>query len=123
LGYHLLELLLLVVPGAVLLLVVALVVVVPLSVVILIGGVVELLPLGAIGDEVGGVAALKAALGRSSPLLAELVQGTELSRQQGDLVVWMLSCCSSEAADKEDKTNSKADESVVLVRLVTWPST
>jgi hypothetical protein len=35
----------------------------------------------------------------------------------------MLSYCSSEAADKEDKVNSKADESVVLVALATWPPT
>jgi hypothetical protein len=33
----------------------------------------------------------------------------------------MLSYCSSEAAHKEDKGNSKADESVVLVGLATWP--
>jgi hypothetical protein len=46
----------------VLLLIVALVVVVLLSVVILVGGV-EFLPLGAVGDEVGGVVALKVALG------------------------------------------------------------
>jgi hypothetical protein len=32
----------------------------------------------------------------------------------------MLSYCSSEAAHKEDKANSKADESVVLVGLATW---
>jgi hypothetical protein len=43
----------------VLLLVVTIVVVVPLDVVILVGGV-ELLPLGAVGDEVGGVATLEA---------------------------------------------------------------
>jgi hypothetical protein len=35
----------------------------------------------------------------------------------------MLSYCSSEAAAKEDKANSKADESVVLVGLATWPPT
>jgi hypothetical protein len=32
----------------------------------------------------------------------------------------MLSYYSSEATDKEDKTNFKADESVVLVELATW---
>jgi hypothetical protein len=79
--------------------------------------------LGAVGDEVGGVAALKSAPRRSPPLLAELVQRAELSHQQGDLVVGMLSYCSSEAADKEDKANSKAGESVVLVGLATWPPT
>jgi hypothetical protein len=86
LGHHLLELLLLLVPKAVLLLVVVLAVVVPLGVVILVGGV-ELFPLGAVGDEVGGVAALEAAPRRSPPLLAEPVQSSELFRQQGDLVV------------------------------------
>jgi hypothetical protein len=64
----------------VLLLVVALAVVVPLDVVVLIGGGGELLPLGAVGDEVGGVAALKAATRLCPPLLTELVQGAELSR-------------------------------------------
>jgi hypothetical protein len=33
----------------------------------------------------------------------------------------MLSYYSSEAADKEDKANSKADEAVVLVGLASWP--
>jgi hypothetical protein len=60
LGHHLLELLvLLLVPEAVFLL--ALVAgVIPIVEVLLVGGV-ELLPLGAVGDEVGGVTALKAA--------------------------------------------------------------
>jgi hypothetical protein len=44
----------------VLLLIIALAIVVPLGVVILVGGV-ELLPLGGVGDEVGGVATLEAA--------------------------------------------------------------
>jgi hypothetical protein len=59
-GHDLLEFLLLFVPEAVVL-VVALAGVVPLGVVILVGGGVELLPLGAVSDEVGGVAALEAA--------------------------------------------------------------
>jgi hypothetical protein len=79
-GHHLLKLLLLLVPEAVLLLVVALVVVVLLGVVVLVGGV-ELLPLGVVGDEVGGVTALEAAPRRSPPLLAEPVQSSELSCQ------------------------------------------
>jgi hypothetical protein len=87
LGYHLLELLLLVVPEAVLLLIVALAVVVSLGVIILVGGGIELLPLGAVGDKVGGVAALEAAPRRSPPLLVEHVQSSELSHQQGDLVI------------------------------------
>jgi hypothetical protein len=33
----------------------------------------------------------------------------------------MLSYCSLEAATKEDKANSKADEAVVLVGLASWP--
>jgi hypothetical protein len=71
-GHHLLELLLLVVPEAVLLLALVLVAgVVPVVVVILVGGV-ELLPLGAVGDEVGGVAALEAAPRRPLPLLLYL---------------------------------------------------
>jgi hypothetical protein len=69
--HHLLELLLLLVPEAVILLVVTLAIVIPLGVVVLIGGGVELLPLGAAGDEVGGVTALEAAPSRSPPLLAE----------------------------------------------------
>jgi hypothetical protein len=52
--------LLLLVPKAILLLVVTLAArVVPIGVVVLVGGV-ELLPLGAVGDEVGGVTTLKA---------------------------------------------------------------
>jgi hypothetical protein len=80
-GHHLLELLLVVVPEVVLLLVVALAVVVPLGVVVLVGGGVKLLSLGAVGDEVGGVAALEAAPRRPLLLLAEPVQGSELSHQ------------------------------------------
>jgi hypothetical protein len=87
-GHHLLELLLLLlVPEVVLLLVVALVAgVVPIIVVVLIGEV-KLLPLGAVGDEVGGVTALEAAPRRHPPLLVEPVQSLEVSRQQGDLVI------------------------------------
>jgi hypothetical protein len=119
-GHHLLELLLLV-PEAVLLLALALVAgVIPVVVVLLIGGV-KLLPLGAVGYEVCGVAALEAVPRRPPPLLVESVQRAKLPRQQGDLVVGMLSYCSSEAAHKKDKANSKADESVLLVGLATWP--
>jgi hypothetical protein len=71
----------------VLLLVITLVVVIPLGIIALVGGGVELLPLGAVGDEVGGVAALEAAPRRSSSLLAKPVQSSELSCQQGDLIV------------------------------------
>jgi hypothetical protein len=82
LRHHLLKLhLLLLILEAVLLLTLALVAgVVPVVVVVLIEGV-ELLPLGAVGDEVGGVTALEAAPQWSPPLLAELVQGSELPHQ------------------------------------------
>jgi hypothetical protein len=82
-GHHLLKLLLLLlVLEAVLLLVRALVAeVVLVVVIILVGGGVELLPLRAVGDEVGGVATLEAAPRRSPPLLVEYVQSSELSRQ------------------------------------------
>jgi hypothetical protein len=62
-------------------------VVVLLGVIILVGGGVELLPLGAVGNEVGGVAALKIAPRCSPPLLVKLVQGAKLPRQHGDLIV------------------------------------
>jgi hypothetical protein len=71
-GHHLLKLLLLV-PKAVLLVALALVAGVILIVIVILVGGVELLPLGAIGDEVGGVAALEAAPRRPPPLLAEPV--------------------------------------------------
>jgi hypothetical protein len=77
-GHHLLELLLLLIFEALLLLVVALAVVVSLGVIVLVGGGVELLPLGAVSDEVGGVAILEADHRRSPPLLAEPVQSAEL---------------------------------------------
>jgi hypothetical protein len=79
---------LLLVPKAILLLVITLAVVVPLGVVTLVGVGVQLLPLGTVGDEVGGVTTLKAAPRRSPTLLTKLVQGVELSRQQGDLIIW-----------------------------------
>jgi hypothetical protein len=72
-GHHLLKLLLLLVPKAVLLVALALVAGVILIVIVILVGGVELLPLGAIGDEVGGVAALEAAPRRPPPLLAEPV--------------------------------------------------
>jgi hypothetical protein len=61
LGHNLLDLLLLLlVPEVVLLLIVVLTIVVPLDVVILVRGG-ELLSLGAVSDEVGGVTTLEAA--------------------------------------------------------------
>jgi hypothetical protein len=86
-GHNLLELLHFLVPIVVLLLALALVVgVIPVVVVVLVGGV-KLLPLEAIGDEVGGVTALKAVPQYSPPLLAKPVQSMELPRQQGDLII------------------------------------
>jgi hypothetical protein len=103
-GHDLLGLLLVVVSKAVLLLVVIFVVVViPVGVVVLFGGV-KLLPLMAVDEEVGGVVALKAALGWSPPLLVELVY------------------CSSKAPAKVDRSNCEVDE-IVLVGLASWPPT
>jgi hypothetical protein len=119
LRHYFLELLLLV-PEAVLLLVITLDVVIPLGVVILVGGGVELLPLGAVGDEVGGIATLEASPRWSPPLLVELVQGAELSHQQGDLVVRDALILLIRSYGKEDKENTKADEIVVLVGLASW---
>jgi hypothetical protein len=53
----------------------------------------------------------------------ELMQGAELSHQQGDLIIGDVLYCSSEVVAKEDKANSKADEIVVLVGLASWPPT
>jgi hypothetical protein len=72
-GHHLLELLLLLVPKAVLLLALALVARVILVVVVVLIGGVKFLPLGAVGDEVGGVTTLEAAPSRPPPLLVESV--------------------------------------------------
>jgi hypothetical protein len=81
-GHHLLELLLLLLlPEVVFLLALALITgVIPVVVVVFVGGV-KLLPLGAVGDKVGGVTALKVAPRRSPPLLVKLVQSSELSCQ------------------------------------------
>jgi hypothetical protein len=79
-GHHLLELLLLLlVPEAVLLLAPVLIAGVILVVVVVLVGGVELLSLGVVSDEVGGIAALKAAPRRSPPLLVEHMQISELS--------------------------------------------
>jgi hypothetical protein len=81
-GYHLLKLpLLLIVPEAVLVLALALVAGVILVVVVLLVRGVDLLPLGPVGDEVGGVAAHEAAPRRSPPLLAEPMQSSKFSHQ------------------------------------------
>jgi hypothetical protein len=119
-GHHLLELL---VPEAVLLLAIAFVArVISVVVVVLVGGV-KLLPLGAVGDEVGGVAALEAAPRCSPPLLWNLCKVRNFLASRAISSSGMLSYCSSEATTKEGKTNSKADELVVLVGVATRPPT
>jgi hypothetical protein len=83
LGQDLLDVLLLV-PEAILLLVVILVVVVVFV------GVIVLLRLGAVDDEVGGVTALESAPGvpgASSPLLLKLVHCLKFPCKQGNLVI------------------------------------
>jgi hypothetical protein len=88
LGHGLLDVLLLLVPEAILL-VVVLVVVVILVVVVVLVGVVILLPLGAVGDEVSGVTALETNLGVfgvSFPLLLKLVQCPKFPCKQGNLI-------------------------------------
>jgi hypothetical protein len=106
-------------PKAVLLLVVALDVVVPLGIVILVGGV-ELPPLGAVSDEVGGVAALEIPLVDLFLSLQNLCKVRNFLTNRTISSSGMLSYCSSEGTVKEDKTNSKADETVVLVGLASW---
>jgi hypothetical protein len=118
-GHDLLELLL--VPKAVFL-VVALAVVIPVVVVILVG-LGELLPLGAVGDEVGGVTALEQPLGDLLHSLRNLCMAWNFLASRVISSSGMLSYYSSEAAAKEDEANSKADETVVLVGLASWPPT
>jgi hypothetical protein len=88
LGHDHLDVLLLLVSEIILLLVVILVVVL-IAIVVLVG-VVILLPLGAVGDKVGGVAALEApsgVLGASSPLLLKLVHHPKFPFKQDNLIV------------------------------------
>jgi hypothetical protein len=47
----------------------------------------------------------------------------ELPCQQGDLIIEDALVLLIKSCTKEDKANSKADESVVLVGLATWPPT
>jgi hypothetical protein len=98
----------------VLVLVVTLVVgVVSVGVVLLVGGV-ELLPLGEVGNKVGGVAALEAALGDLLLSLWNLCKARNFLTSRVISSSRMLSYCSSKAAAKEDKTNYKANEIVVV---------
>jgi hypothetical protein len=102
-----LELFILLIPEAVLLLVITLAVVILLGVVVLIGRGVELLPLGTVSDEVGGVFTLEAVPRRSPPLLAELCKAWNFIASKTISSYRMLLCCSSEAADKTDKQTPK----------------
>jgi hypothetical protein len=120
LGYYLLKLL---ISEAVLLLALTLAAgVVPVVVVVPVGGV-ELLPLGQ------SVMKWVVSLHSKQPLEDLLLLLQNLCKAQNFLTSraisssGMLSYCSSEAAHKVDKANSKADESVVLVGLATWPPT
>jgi hypothetical protein len=116
---------LLLIPGAVLIPVITLragVILVVVVVAVLVGAV-EFLSLGAVDDEVGGVAALKAATRWSPPLFVKLVQCMKLPRQQGDLVIGDALILLIRSCDKKNKVNFKADETVVLVRLASWPPT
>jgi hypothetical protein len=124
LGYDLLELilLLLLVSEAVLLLLFTLVARVVPVVVILIRGV-ERVPLGAVGNEVGGVTALKAALGDLLLSFWNLCKAHNFVTSRAISLSGMLSYYSSEVVAKEDKANYKADETMVLVGLASWPPT
>jgi hypothetical protein len=75
-------------------------------VVVLVGGV-DLLLLGVVGDEVGGVATLEAALVSSPPLLVELVH-SELSCQQDILIIWDALVLLIRSCGQKEKANSKA---------------
>jgi hypothetical protein len=58
--------------------------------VVILVGVVVLLPLGPVGDEVGGVTALEAAprvLGVSSPLVSKLVHWPKFLYKQDNLII------------------------------------
>jgi hypothetical protein len=122
--HRLLELLLIIIiPEAVLLLALALVTGVVLVVVVVLIGGIELLPLGAVDDEVVVSPHSKQPLGDLLLSLRNLCNVRNFLTSRAILSSGMLSYCSSEAAAKEDKANSKTDESVVLVELASWPPT
>jgi hypothetical protein len=109
-------------PKAVLLTLALVTRVVSVVVVVLIRGV-ELLLVGVVGDEVGGVAHSKQPLGDLLLSLRNLCKAHNFLASRMISSSGMLSYCLSEAVAKEDKTNSKADESIVLVGLASWPPT
>jgi hypothetical protein len=107
-------LLLLLVSEAILLLLVTLVArVISIGIVVLVGGV-ELLPLGAVGNEVGAVTALEATPGCYTPLLVDLYKARNFPASKAISSSGMLSYYSSEAAAKEDRANSKANETALV---------
>jgi hypothetical protein len=113
--------LLLLVSEAVFLHVIALITgVIPAVVVVVILVGVNLLPLGAVGDQVDGVVALEIAPRCSPPLLAELVQGVELSHQQGDLIVGdaLVLLIRSCGQRRQGKFQSRSDSGVDGVSIM-----
>jgi hypothetical protein len=72
---------------------------------------------------VGGVTALEEPLGDLLLSLRNLCKVWNFLTSKAISSSGMLSYCSSEAGDKEDNSNFKTDETVVLVGLVSWPPT
>jgi hypothetical protein len=84
-----------------------------------------LLPLGVVGDEVGGVTTLEVVpgvSGVSSPLLLRLVHHPKFPCKQSNLTVENALVLLIKSAARADKANYKEDE-MVLVALVSWPPT
>jgi hypothetical protein len=98
-------------------------VVIPLGVVVLVEGGVELLPLGAVGDEVVVLPHSMQPLGDILLSLWNLCKARNFLASREISSSGMLLYCSSKIADKEDKANSKVHETVVLVGLASWPPT
>jgi hypothetical protein len=121
-GHYLLKLLLLV-PEAVLLLTLALVTGIVLVVVVVLVGGVELFLLRQLAMKWVVSPYSKQPLGDILLSLRNLCNARNFLASRAISSSGMLSYYSSEAAHKEDKANSKADESVVLVGLATWPPT
>jgi hypothetical protein len=90
--------------------------------IVVLGGGVELLPPGAIGDEVSGVTTLEAALGDLLLYMRNLCKAWNLLASKAISLSRMLSYYLSEAAVKEDKANPKAD-GTALVGLASGPPT
>jgi hypothetical protein len=100
----------------VLLLIITLVVVIPLDVVVLVGGV-KLLPLGQSVMKWVVSPHSKQPLGDLLLSLWNLCKAQNFLASRVITSSGMLSYCSSEAAVKEDKANSKVYKTVVLVGL------